>query len=80
MALEVKVHPFAESIGTEQHLQHAHDLGALLVDRGRVEIVDLVIERRPHRMGQRPRVLDELMRAQHAHVADALDRPRALVG
>ena len=31
-------------------------------------------------MGERAGVLDELMRAQAAHVADALDRARALVG
>ena len=31
-------------------------------------------------MGEGARVLGELVRAQRAHVVDALDRPRALVG
>ena len=80
VAVEVKVHALAKFFGAEQRLEHAHDLGALLVDGRGVEIVDLVIERRPHRMGEGAGVLDELMRAQPAHVADALDRARALVG
>ena len=72
--------PLRKSSAPSSVLQHAHDLGALLVDGRRVEIVDLVIERRPHRMGERTGILDELVRAQAAHVADALDRARALVG
>ena len=80
VAGEVEVHAFAEIFGPEQRLEHAHDLGALLVDRRGVEIVDLVIERGPHRMGERAGVLDELVGAQAAHIADALDRARALVG
>ncbi len=53
---------------------------ALVVDRRGVEVVDLVINFRPHRMGERAGVLDELVRAQRAHVADPLHRARALVG
>ena len=80
MAGEVEVHAFAEIVRAEQRLEHAHDLGALLVDGRGVEIVDLVIERGPHRMSERAGVLDELVGAQAAHIADALDRARALVG
>ena len=80
VALEVEVHALAETSAPSSVLQHAHDLGALLVDGRRVEVVDLVIELGPHRMGERAGILDELMRAQRAHVADALDRARAHVG
>ena len=64
MPVEIKVHALAEQFGAEQGLDHAHDLAALVVDRGRVEVVDLVIELGPHRMGERTGILDELMRAQ----------------
>ena len=60
VALEIEVHAFAELLRPEQRLDHAHDLGALLVDRRGVEVVDLAIELRPHRMGERAGVLDEL--------------------
>ena len=80
VALEVEVHALAEILVAEQALEHAHDLGALLVDGGRVEVVDLAIGRRTHRVGEGTRILHELMRAQAAHVLDALDRTRALVG
>ena len=80
MAREIEVHALAEQFGPEQRLDHAHDFGALFVDGRRVEVVDLVIELRPHRMGERAGILDELVRAQRAHVADALDRARALIG
>ena len=63
VAAEVEIHALAKAVVVEQHLEHAHDLGALLVDGRRVEIVDLVIERRPDRMRQRASVLDELVRA-----------------
>jgi len=62
VAGEIKIHSLAELVRAEQRLEHPHHLGALLVDRGGVEIVDLVIERRPHRMGERSRILDELVR------------------
>ncbi len=39
-----------------------------------------MVELRPHRVGKRTGVLDELLSAQAAHVADAFDRARALVG
>ena len=80
MPLEIEVHALAKQFGAEQRLDHAHDLAALVVDGGRVEVVDLVIELGPHRVGERSGILDELMRAQRAHVADALHRARAHIG
>jgi len=80
MPLEIKVHAAAEARAAEQHAEHAHHLGAFFVDRRGVEVVDLVIERRPHRVGEGACVLDELIGAQPAHVDDALDRARALIG
>ena len=47
---EVEIHAGTEVLRAEQRLDHAHDLGAFLVDGRGVEIVDLVIERRPYRM------------------------------
>ena len=60
VALEVEVHALAEAVAPQQRLQHAHDLGALLVDGRRIEVVDLDVAVRAHRMGQRARVLGEL--------------------
>ena len=80
MPFEIEVEPFAESLAAEQRLQHAADLGALLVDGRRVEIVDLDEGRRPHRVGEGPRVLRELMGLQDARIDDALDRAGAHVG
>ena len=79
-ALEIEVHARAERLGADQRLEHADHFGALLVDRRRVEIVDLVIDLGPHVMRERPGVLGELRGLQRAHVGDALDRRRALVG
>src|SRR3712207_8253903 len=44
--LEVAVHAAPEIGLAEQRLQHAYDLGALLVDGRRVKIVDLAVARR----------------------------------
>ena len=73
MALEIEVEPFAEAVAAEQGLQHAAELGALLVDGRRVEIVDLDIGGGAHGMGEGSCILRELMRLQHAHGGDALD-------
>src|SRR5690348_4672400 len=80
MAGEVEIHAGTEVLRAKQGLDHAHDLGAFLVDSRGVEIVDLVIERRPYRMREWARILDKLRGAQFAHIADALDGARALVG
>ncbi len=73
-ALEIEVHSRAKRRLADQALEHAHDLGALLVDGRGIEVVDLVIDLGPHTMRERPRVLGELRRAQSAHVPDPLDR------
>ena len=80
VALEIEVHALAEAVLAEDRLQHAHHLGALLVDGRGVEVVDLGIDLRPDRMGEGAAILGELPRLERAHVGDALDRPRAHVG
>src|SRR6185312_4816633 len=76
---EIEVHAGAEIFLAEQRLQHADNFGALLVYRAGVEVIDFLVEFRPHWMRQGTGILDELRRAQIAHVGDALDRPRAHV-
>ena len=73
---EVEVHAVAEALLPQESVQHADDLGALLVHRGGVEVVDLLVAVGADRVRHRPAVLRELRRAQHAHVVDALDRAR----
>ena len=72
VALEVQVHARAEAVAADQRLHHAHDLGALLVDGGGVEVVDLQVAVGPHRVRHRAGVFGELRRAQRPHVLDAL--------
>ena len=77
---EIEVHAIAEGVVADQAFQRADDLCAFLVDRRRVEIIDLMISFRPHVMCQRAGVFAELRRSQRPHVGDALDGARALVG
>src|SRR6185436_15102326 len=79
VALEVEVHALAETLPPQQRLEHAHHFGALVVDGGRVEVVDLDVAPRTDGMGERPRVLGKLRGLEIAHVAYALDRGGALV-
>ncbi len=58
---------------------HTHHLGALLVHRGGIEIVDGHIAVRAHRMGHRPGIFGELGGAQSAHVGEPLHGRAALV-
>ena len=60
VALEVEAHAALEGGLAEQGVQHADDFGALLVDRGGVEVADLDVAVGPHRVGQRAGVLGEL--------------------
>ena len=76
VALEVQRDAALEALAADQRLHHAHDLGALLVDRGGVEVVDLDVAVGPHRVRHRAGVFGELRGAQHAHVLDALDGAR----
>ena len=80
MAGDVGVHAAAELFGAEQRVHHPHHLGALLVDRRGVEIVDRDVAVRPHGVGERAVILGELRRAQPPHVGEPLDRAAALVG
>ena len=80
VALEVQAHAGPEPLVAEQGVHHPDDLGALVVDRDGVEVVDFHIGVGTHGVRHRPRVLRELVGAQHPHVADALDRPRRHVG
>ncbi len=72
--------PRRKPVRPEQGVDHADDLGALVVDRRRVEIVDPQIGVGLHRVGQRAGILGELRGAQRAYVADAAHRRAALVG
>ena len=77
---EIKIHAAAKFIRAEQRLEHAHRLGAFLIDGRRIEVIDLVILRRPHRMSERTGILVELVRPQCPHIPDALNGARAHVG
>ena len=76
---EIEVERPPPGLRADQSVQHPDDLGALLVDRRRVEVVDLDVFARPNRMRERPRVLAELRAPEPDHVLDALDRRRAHV-
>ncbi len=80
VALEVQVHAFAKTVAAEQRLIHPHDFRAFLVDRHRVEVVDLDVALRAHRVRHRAGVFGELHLAQHAHVFDALGGAGGFVG
>ena len=79
VALEVEVHAAPEPVGPQQRVLHADDLGALLVDGARVEIVDLEVLVGPHVVRERARVLGELLAAQVLDRGDALDGARVQV-
>ena len=80
MALEIQIHPLAEVLRTDQRMDHAHDLGAFFVDRGRVEVADFHVRGGTDRMRHRSRVLRELGGAQRTDFLDALHRSRIGVG
>ena len=77
--LEVQIRAGAEGARAEDGVQHPHHFGALLVHRGGVEVADLLIAGRAHRMRERPGVLGELHGAQQIHVVHALDAARVHV-
>mmetsp|Transcript_10063 Transcript_10063/g.29658 ORF Transcript_10063/g.29658 Transcript_10063/m.29658 type:complete len:399 (-) Transcript_10063:1045-2241(-) len=79
MAFKVEVHALAEALLAQQRGVHADHLGALLVDRGGVEVVHGHVALGADGVRQGTRVLRKLARAQHTHVADALHRLRAHV-
>ena len=80
MPVEIQVRAAAIALRTQQRMQHADHLGALVVDGRRVEIGDLDIVIRPDGMRQWAGILRELHGPQTAHVIDAPHGRRALVG
>ena len=54
VALEVQVHALSEAIAAKQGLVHAHDFCAFLVHRDGVEVVDLFVAVRAHRVAIGP--------------------------
>ena len=80
MARKIKICA-ATKVGLAQHrVQHADDFCAFLVHRGSVEIVDLGVFSRPHRVRQRSAVLLKLAALQQAYVVNALQRARMQIG
>ena len=79
MAVEIEVERRPVAVVADQPLEHPDHLGALFIDRGGVEIVDLVIAVGPRRVGEGAGILAELARAQRHHVLDPLHRRRAQV-
>ena len=74
MTVEIEVATAAEPRFAHHAPHHADHLGALVVDGRCVEVADLAVGIRPDRVGERPRILGELRRAQNAHILDPLDR------
>ena len=72
--LKVQVHALPEAALPEQGVVHANHLGAFFVHGERVEVVDLHVRRRAHRVRHRRRVLGELRVAQETRVGDAFHR------
>src|SRR3546814_5296289 len=77
MAREIEGHAPAEAVAPEERVHRPDDFRALVVDRRRVEVVDLDVLGRAHRMRGRSGILGKLARAQRADLTDALDRRRA---
>ena len=80
VAIEIKIHAATKTVPAQHGRQHAHDLGTFLVNGCRVEIVDFAVLQGPHRMRQRPRILAELVAPEDAHILDAAQRARGLLG
>src|SRR5262249_26483784 len=80
VAREIQIHAGAKFFRADQSAHHAHQLRTFFVDRRRIEVIDFLISFWSNRMRQRPRVFDELCRAQTANVCDPFDRSRSHVG
>src|SRR5690348_15526339 len=72
--VEIKVCARAELVRTEHRMEHADDLGALVVDGRRVEVRNLDIAVRSDRMRKRALVLWKLNSTEDAHILNPLDR------
>ena len=77
--LDVQLHALSKVVGAENGADHSDDLRAFFIDRSRVEVVDLAVAARAHRVGEGTLVLRELMGAQRPYFCDSLDCPRTLV-
>ena len=62
VTLEIKIDAAPEAVAAKHGGEHAHDLGALLVDRRGVEVVDLAVALRAHRVRERAGVLGNCAR------------------
>ena len=80
VARDVEIHAPAERRPADEGVQHADDLGTLVVDGRGVEVVHLDIGVRTHRMRHRARILRELGGTQALHLGDAALRRRPHVG
>ena len=76
MALEIQIGRLAKVLPAQQVGLHAHHLGAFLIHRHGVEIVDFDVRRRANRVCHGSGILGELVRPQLAHVLDTLDPSR----
>mmetsp|Transcript_30133 Transcript_30133/g.65786 ORF Transcript_30133/g.65786 Transcript_30133/m.65786 type:complete len:557 (-) Transcript_30133:1137-2807(-) len=74
VALEVEVHSFSETVTAQEGLVHADDLSALVVDRGRVEVVDRGVLLRPDGVGHWACILGKLECPEYLNVLNALPR------
>ena len=77
--IEVLVHARPERIVANDEPEHANDLGAFLVDRGRVEVVDPGVGVGADRVSQRAPIFGELARTQSDDILDAAHRARTHV-
>ena len=80
VAVEVQIQRAGIGVIPDQPFQHPDDLGPFFIDRGGVEIVDLLKAFGPDGMRQRPAVFAELPPAQVQHVGNPLHRFRPHVG
>ena len=72
MAFEIKVHAFAKPFSAKQRMDHPNKLSPFFIDRCCVEVIDLDIGVRAHRMREWAAIFRKLMRPQKPHVGDAL--------
>ncbi len=79
MTLEIQIHAFAELLRPDHGLEHPDDFGTFLVNRRRVEVVDLAIGIRADRMSEGAGILHKLHGAKPAHVGDTFHGTRALI-
>ena len=75
VAREVQAQALGKTDASNQGLHHAHHFGTFFVNGDGVEVVDLDVAVRPHRVRHGAGVFGELGGAQHPNVFNAFDRP-----